>query len=148
MRQKKKITLAPDYTLYYFISYCCKERNIRPEVDWTSPQVLLPKYSQICSGSNIIYYLLKKKELSERKSGWHAEEGNHISVTCAESIFVLTYTDYPYVEDVNTVITHMLILLESVKLLIWQAPMIGRLPIFVCIGDNKRKDYAMSAQRN
>lgn len=43
--------------------------------------------------------------MSERKPGWHAEGGNHISVTWAESIYGLTYTDYPYVEDANTVIT-------------------------------------------
>lgn len=114
-------------------------------------QVLLPKYSQLCSGSEISHYLLKKnktKKLSEKKPGWHTEGGNHIYVTCAESIHGLTYTDYPDVDDANTVITHTRILLESLKLLIWQAAMIGRLPIFVCIGDNKRKDYAMSAQRN
>lgn len=87
-------------------------------------------------------------KLSGRKPGWHTEGGNHISVTCAESIYGLIYTESLYVEDANTVITHTLILLESLKLLIWQAAVIGRLPIFVCIGDNKRKDYAMSAQRN
>lgn len=76
------------------------------------------------------------------------EGGNHISVSCAESIYGLTCTDYPYVKDANSVNTHTLILLDSLKLLIWQTAVIGRLPIFVCIGDNKRKDYAMSAQRN
>lgn len=88
--------------------------------------------------------------MSERNPGWHTEgEGTRISVTCAESIYGLTSTDSPNAEDANTVITRTLILPESLKI----AHLAGcgdraHLPIFVCIGDNKREDYAMSAHRN
>lgn len=46
----------------------------------------------------------------------HGGGGTHISVTCAESICGLTYTDYPNAEDADTVIKHTLILPESLNI--------------------------------
>lgn len=43
--------------------------------------------------------------MSERKPGWHTEGGDHSSVSCAESIYGLTYTDFPCVGEANSVNT-------------------------------------------
>lgn len=92
MNETKKFTLARDFTLYYFIRYCCKERNVIPEIDWTSPQVLLPKYSQICSGSNIIYYLLKnKKVVWEEIRVTHGRGKPHFCHMCWINIWAYTH---------------------------------------------------------
>lgn len=44
-----------------------------------------------------------------------------------------------YVEDANTVITHTLILLESLKLLIWEAAVIGQAPN-LCLHRRQQKE--------
>lgn len=100
IKTKEKITLAWDFTLYYFISYLCKEKHttwswhLRLDI-YTSAFTKIQ--SALLRFRNNLLFIYKKQnktmKLSGRKPGWHTEGGNHISVTCAESIYGLIYTE-------------------------------------------------------